>query len=87
MLIDPAKLSRVLVSPLQRARKTYELMFAPATRQNLLESKVIITADLMEWNYGDYEGLTTKEIRALREKRGLNGKDWNHFRDGCEGGE
>lgn len=72
---------------MQRARKTYELMFAPATRQNLLKSKATVSPELSEWNYGDYEGLNTKEIRELREKRGLNGKDWDHFRDGCEGGE
>ena len=81
-MIDPAKLSLVLISPMQRARKTYELMFASATRQNLLESKAAVAPELTEWNYGDYEGLTTKEIRDLREMRGLNGKDWDHFRDG-----
>ena len=72
---------------MQRARKTFELMFTPATRQGLLQDKAIITQELTEWNYGDYEGLTTKEIRVSREKRGLNGKNWDHFRDGCEGGE
>ncbi|KAL9132861.1 MAG: hypothetical protein Q9175_005963 [Cornicularia normoerica] len=82
MLIDPAKLALILISPMQRARKTYELMFAPTTRQIVLESKAIITPELTEWKYGDYEGLTTKEIRKLRESRGLNGKDWDHFRDG-----
>lgn len=87
MLIDPAGLSLVLISPMQRARTTYELMFAPTTRQNLLKSKAIVTPELTEWNYGDYEGLTTREIRELREKRGLNHEDWDHFRDGCEGGE
>ena len=49
--------------------------------------EVETTEDLAEWDYGDYKGLVTKEIRALREERGLNGKDWDHFRDGCEGGE
>ena len=87
MLIDPVKLALVLISPMQRARKTYELMFAPATRRTLLKSKAIVTPELTEWNYGDYEGLTTKEIRELREKQGLNVKNWDHFRDGCEGGE
>ena len=81
-MIDPAKLSLVLISPMQRARKTYELMFTLATRQNLLESKAVVAPELTEWYYGDYEGLTTKEIQDLRETRGLNGKDWDHFRDG-----
>lgn len=72
---------------MKRARQTYELMFTPATQQNMLKSKAKVTPELTEWDYGDYEGLTTREIRELREKRGLNGQDWDHFRDGCEGGE
>ena len=39
-----------------------------------------IDSDLVEWSYGDYEGLTTNEIRAQRP-------DWQLFRDGCPGGE
>lgn len=43
---------------------------------------------LAEWDYGDYEGLVTKEIRALRKERGLDGESaWDIWRDGCEGGE
>jgi len=37
-------------------------------------------ADLQEWNYGAYEGVTTKEILARRP-------GWQLFRDGCPGGE
>lgn len=62
----------VLSSPLQRARKTCELAgFGDAPQ---------IMADLMEWDYGKYEGLTTAEIRARRP-------GWTLFRDGCPGGE
>jgi probable phosphoglycerate mutase len=39
-----------------------------------------IDRDLLEWNYGQYEGLRTKEIHEQRP-------DWRLFRDGCPGGE
>jgi broad specificity phosphatase PhoE len=62
----------VLSSPLQRAYRTCELAgFAAEAKRD---------ADLVEWNYGQYEGLTSKQIRAERP-------DWNLFRDGCPGGE
>ena len=64
--------AHVLTSPLQRARRTCELAgFASAAR---------VDADLMEWNYGDYEGKRSVEIRKERP-------DWDLFRDGCPGGE
>ena len=63
---------RVFVSPLRRARQTCLLAgFA---------EPAICVADLTEWDYGDYEGLTTAQIR--RERPG-----WSLFRDGCPGGE
>ena len=62
----------VLTSPLERARETCEL--AGFGRCAEIES------DLMEWNYGDYEGLTSKEIRDKVP-------GWLVFRDGCPGGE
>jgi broad specificity phosphatase PhoE len=62
---------RVFTSPLVRARRTGELAgFADAE----------VDPDLVEWNYGDYEGKTTAEIRSARP-------DWQLFRDGCPGGE
>jgi probable phosphoglycerate mutase len=64
--------SMVLTSPLQRARKTCEL----ASYGDIAED----VPELVEWNYGDYEGLTSDEIHA--ENPG-----WNVFRDGCPGGE
>ena len=64
--------SLVLSSPMQRARATCE--FAG------LEKRVEITDDLSEWNYGEYEGRTTKDIRT--EVPG-----WTIFRDGAPGGE
>ena len=58
--------------PLQRARRTCELAGFAAV--------ATVTADLIEWDYGDYEGRLTAEIR-----RGRPG--WYLFRDGCLGGE
>lgn len=61
---------RVFSSPLQRARRTAELAgFSPE-----------LDDELMEWNYGDYEGKKTAEIRKTRP-------DWELFRDGAPGGE
>jgi probable phosphoglycerate mutase len=62
--------ARVFSSPLSRAKRTAELAgFTPET-----------VPDLLEWNYGDYEGKTSAEIRQQRP-------DWLLFRDGCPGGE
>jgi probable phosphoglycerate mutase len=61
----------VLSSPLRRARETAALAGYPGP---------VIDPDLHEWDYGDYEGLTTDEIRAQRP-------DWNLWCDGCPGGE
>jgi broad specificity phosphatase PhoE len=62
----------VLVSPLVRARETCELAGLDAGAQ--------LRDDLLEWDYGDYEGLTTAEILAERP-------GWQLWRDGCPGGE
>jgi probable phosphoglycerate mutase len=64
--------AKVWTSPLQRAARTCELAgFGTAAE---------IDRDLVEWNYGQYEGRRTAEIRAERP-------DWQLFRDGCPGGE
>ena len=62
----------VLVSPLVRARETCALCGFDAHAQE--------RDALMEWDYGDYDGLTTAQIRAERP-------DWLLWRDGCPGGE
>src|SRR5262245_60349093 len=64
--------AKVFTSPLQRAARTCEL----AGFGSLAE----IDHDLVEWNYGEYEGLRTAEIRVKRP-------EWEIFRDGCPGGE
>ena len=64
--------ARVLTSPLQRAARTCEL----AGFGSVAEAD----RDLLEWNYGRYEGRTSADIHAERP-------DWDLFRDGCPGGE
>ena len=63
---------KVFTSPLQRAMRTCELAGFGAQAE--------IDRDLLEWNYGEYEGRRTEEIHAERP-------DWQLFRDGCPGGE
>ncbi|MCG6941428.1 MAG: histidine phosphatase family protein [Thiohalocapsa sp.] len=77
----PAELERVLpgaepelvlASPLQRAARTAELAGFGAGMQ--------LEPDLMEWDYGDYEGITTDEIHE-------QAPGWQLFTDGCPNGE
>jgi probable phosphoglycerate mutase len=63
---------KVLSSPLQRTIKTAKLAG--------FDKQLCIDPDLIEWNYGDYEGMTTVEIQK-------NNPDWFIFRDGCPHGE
>lgn len=88
-LIDPAKLAHVFISPRKRAQVTFDLLFDGAGKDALVdEGKVTTTEELAEWNYGKYEGLLTKEIRAHRKDQGLDQESpWDIWRDGCEDGE
>ena len=64
--------AKVFTSPLRRATRTCELAgFGPVAE---------IDRELLEWNYGDYEGCKTVDIHKKRP-------DWELFRDGCPGGE
>ena len=64
--------AKVLTSPLRRAIRTCDLAGFGAVAE--------IDPDLVEWDYGQYEGRRTAEIHAERP-------DWQLFRDGCPGGE
>jgi broad specificity phosphatase PhoE len=64
--------TKVLTSPLQRAARTCELAGFGSVAET--------DPDLMEWDYGKYEGLRSAEIFKERP-------DWELFRDGCPGGE
>lgn len=64
--------TEVFTSPLQRASRTCELAgFGTVAKTD---------PDLVEWNYGKYEGLTSEQVLEQRS-------DWDLFRDGCPGGE
>ena len=70
--LHAVRFHHVFTSPLQRARRTCELAGLAESAQ--------IERDLIEWDYGDYEGQRPIDIRKVRP-------DWNVFRDGCPGGE
>lgn len=70
--LDPADFGLVLASPRLRARRTAELAgFADPE----------VTEDLAEWDYGDYEGLTSNQIREEHHP------GWRLWFNGCPGGE
>ena len=86
------------MSPRRRAQRTLELLEL-GCREKLpweeerghgdegirTDAKVQITNDIREWDYGDYEGITSQQIKADREKAGL--PPWDIWKDGCPGGE
>jgi probable phosphoglycerate mutase len=71
-LLATRELDLVLVSPSLRARETCDLCG--------LGERATACDDLLEWDYGDYDGLTTAQIHE-------RSPDWNLWRDGCPGGE
>jgi len=71
-VLEREAFARVITSPLQRARETCELAG--------LGAGAVLDPDLVEWNYGEYEGLTSEQIHE-------KAPGWLIFRDGCPGGE
>lgn len=71
-LLAGIRFDHVFTSPRQRARRTCELAG--------LGAQARVEEGLAEWNYGDYEGLRSADIRRDRP-------DWLIFRDGCPNGE
>jgi len=75
-IIDPKNLDTVWVSPRQRAHKTFHILF-----EDLHEvPHHRFSEEVREWDYGDYEGITSGEIKEMN-------KDWSIWKDGCPGGE
>jgi probable phosphoglycerate mutase len=70
--LEGQRFALILSSPMKRALETCELAGFGAD--------VTVSDALCEWDYGEYEGLTTREIRS-------RAPEWNLWRDGCPGGE
>jgi len=101
-LIVPKHLAHIYVSPRRRAQRTLELLYLGCREKLPWEEKrshpeedvrseatIQITEDIREWDYGDYEGVTSPEIREMRKKAGIGGPDgeWDIWKEGCPGGE
>ncbi|KAJ7492754.1 histidine phosphatase superfamily [Mycena latifolia] len=74
-VLDPKNLCTVFVSPRQRAHKTFHLLF-----EHVETPHHLITEECREWDYGDYEGLLSSEIKAMNPT-------WSIWNDGCPNGE
>jgi broad specificity phosphatase PhoE len=84
-LIDPTRVVKAFISPRQRAQKTFSLLTEELEGVSVDKET---TEELREWEYGLYEGLLTKQIRAARKERGLDqSREWDIWTDGCEEGE
>lgn len=70
--LNGVKFTHIFTSPRRRAQQTYALSGLTLASE--------VEPDLAEWDYGDYEGQRSVDIRAARP-------GWNLFRDGCPNGE
>lgn len=96
---NPSPAASSYVSPRKRAQRTVELLDlgcegrlpwdyeaeSPPALKPRTDAKVQVTEDIREWDYGDYEGTTSKQIREERKEQGMG--EWDIWRDGCPGGE
>ncbi|KAK5070609.1 Sedoheptulose 1,7-bisphosphatase [Lithohypha guttulata] len=97
-LIVPKQIKHIYVSPMHRAQRTLELLnlgctlpYSTSNSQNPnppphIKAIVTVTPKIREWDYGDYEGITSSEIRSLRAQQSLPGT-WDIWTDGCPNGE
>lgn len=99
-LIQPRNLAHIYVSPRKRAQRSLELLNLcckdpmpwskemPEEHENAngeTYAKIEVAESIREWDYGEYEGITSKEIAETRKKNGDH--PWDIWRDGCPGGE
>ncbi|KAI9845610.1 MAG: hypothetical protein M1838_001670 [Thelocarpon superellum] len=98
-LIVPHMLAHVYVSPRKRAQRTLELL-SVVPRERLpwecsannedecrSDATIEVTQDIREWDYGDYEGKTSAQIREERKRQFGGTGAWDIWTDGCPGGE
>ncbi|KAF4264659.1 hypothetical protein KXW98_001623 [Aspergillus fumigatus] len=71
----------------RNTKQTTTTAIPPATG-DIAEATIQITPSLAEWDYGEYEGLTTNQIREKRQQEGLDKEGpWSIWEAGCPGGE
>lgn len=84
-LVDPRYVRRVFVSPRRRAQETMDL-FLHDKKWDIPAARFTVDDRCREWDYGEYEGLTTAQINHLRQEKGIQ-VPFKISRDGCMGGE
>lgn len=103
-LLDPRQVKKVFLSPRRRALRTFELLFgnmaeAEGQEDNLVAGvdekifgggldSILVTEQIREWDYGEYEGIRPNDVKIMRKQMGLDkDTEWWVWRDGCPGGE
>lgn len=84
-LIQPNRVRHIYVSPRLRAKQTKDLFLAEKAWQ-IPHSRETVDERVREWDYGDYEGWTTKQINSFRSAQG-NNEPFKIVVDGCPAGE